>query len=144
MLKPDHLENTKLALKYWLTVPAENVVTGLACWKDSPGEHTCGTIACFGGWVPAMPEFAAMGVVTTPGGAPAMPGGLLGTEVADLLFGEVGGDRRWCHGTLFDMPRDCSYDRDFNYDFARFDRTEDHALVTHRLRSHIKYLESQQ
>ena len=141
----NHLENAKLAMKYWLTVPPQNVPPDLCAWNYSPGKHTCWTIACFGGWVPAMPEFAAMGVTADEFGAPKLPGTSSVSEVANILFGEVQDDLgAGFRGHLFEMASDCAYDWDFDHDFDQFDRTEDHKLVVHRLESHIKYLESRQ
>lgn len=139
----NHLENTKLALKYWLTVPPQNVAPGLGSWNRNPGKHTCGTIACFGGWVPAMPEFAAMGVTAGIRGEPEMAGMLLASDVAKTLFGEV--DHAWGNGfrgNLFDTAGYCAYDRDPDLDVDQSYYTDSHGLVVHRLESHIKYLES--
>lgn len=140
----NHLENTKLALKYWLTVPPQNVPPGLCTWNRNPGKHTCGTIACFGGWVPAMPEFAAMGVTADEFGAPKVAG-YGPTEVANFLFGEVEDARGNAGaGTLFEMAGDCAYDGSFDRNVNQYDCNGDHALVVHRLESHIKYLETKQ
>ena len=71
-----HLKNCETALRYWATVPDKNVTPGLASFQEFPRggaeKHTCNTIAGFGGWVSAMPEFIAMGVTMGDGGAPSI------------------------------------------------------------------------
>jgi hypothetical protein len=49
------LKNLSLSLTEWAKVPEENVVRDLNSW-------TCGTQACFGGWVAQQPYFQAQGV----------------------------------------------------------------------------------
>lgn len=43
----------------WPSVPEANVDKGLSSWGyfSRQGPPTCGTIACFGGWVEAWPPF---------------------------------------------------------------------------------------
>jgi len=127
----NHLENTKIARGYWLTVPDKNVAKGLALYRESSdtGKHTCKTIACFGGWVSAMPEFIAMGVRQNYWGDPEIKNGsrrpFVGREVSDLLFG---------HGVLFHERGGCNYDR------AMKRTATDHAIVLNRLDMHIAAL----
>lgn len=84
------IENCKTFLKYWETVPPKNVVEGLFVWNGCPEkEYSCGTIACAGGWLPAMPEFAAMGVSRSDfNGAPRLKGLRSPFQIAKFLFGE--------------------------------------------------------
>lgn len=81
----------------WPSVPEANVAVALKYWQEKPWtEHctadtkaTCGTIACFGGWVALYPYFQAQGVFPNPvNGAPMMPP-LAGSEVAEFLFGDA-------------------------------------------------------
>lgn len=117
----NHLKNTKTALRYWLTVPKENVAEELSFYKSDGGQpHGCGTIACFGGWVPAMPEFAAMGV-TFRQGFPEYKGHS-GCGVAMLLFR---------NGDLFAPASG----------LESAVCKDDHEIVAERLEAHIKFLE---
>ena len=56
----EHLANLKLALECWGRVNPELVTHNLLSYEE---ETPCGTAACFGGWLPHFPEFAAMGVL---------------------------------------------------------------------------------
>ena len=117
-----HIANTKIAMKYWATVPDENVVAGLESFTndDSVGKpFSCNTIACFGGCVPAMPEFAAMGVKITCTGIPIW-GDVFGDEVAIALFGDY---------SLFNWRG--------NYENKNLN---DKQLVSLRLTNHLKSL----
>ena len=130
----NHLENTQTALRYWLTVPKGNVVKNLENYRESGTgvKHNHQTIACFGGWVPAMPEFASMGVKLNTVGGPIM-GEEFGMGVARELFGKL---------TLFamkDVDGDSRHRCD--YDDTAKPGISDHGLVTHRLKEHIKHLE---
>jgi len=120
----NHLENTKIARGYWLTVPDENVATNLSFYRASTGTHTCATVACFGGWVCAMPEFIAMGVQTNKLGLPAT-NNYCGIGVSEFLFGDTG---------LFMSRGFCEYD-----DAMKHTAT-DHAIVLNRLDMHIASL----
>ena len=132
-----YIANTKIAMKYWATVPDENVVAGLETYFIDGFDETpfsCNTIACFGGWVPAMPEFAAMGVTASDSHGVPIFGRSMGSEVAVELFNEE---------TLFaptknsgNFSHNCNYDRTAKRDIS------DHGLVTHRLKEHIKHLKS--
>lgn len=75
LTKQEQIKNCKTFLKYWKTVPKANVFQCLSWWrsgKDRQSPHTCNTIACAGGWLPAMPEFAAMGVIADWDGSPKL------------------------------------------------------------------------
>lgn len=126
----NHLENTKTALRYWLTVPVANVAYNLDTWNisgtDAEYKHTCGTVACFGGWLSAMPEFEAMGVKAGKYGEPKFPGAYSTSRVADILFGD-----------------DALFDARHKYEGGCEKRanTSDHEVVTIRLRNHIRILE---
>ncbi|VTU32061.1 hypothetical protein H4CHR_02934 [Variovorax sp. PBS-H4] len=89
------------AQKFWATVNPDNV--DLCDWRDPEGEEldeivdystppSCGTLACFGGWLPWAPYFAEMGVRQNPGrGTPEIGAGEryeCGSNVAKYLFGE--------------------------------------------------------
>lgn len=126
----NHLKNTELALKYWLTVPSRNVSRGLANWSNALPDHpnTCNTIACFGGWIPAMPEFAAMGVRANPIGAPEFRN-LRPSDISEVLFG---------HNALFEMPGDCDYDTVHAFNDIR----TGHQVVRNRLKQHAKFLKT--
>lgn len=101
MLTPQQRQNVETFLRYWETVPEANVFPKLAGFR-APNQQTdsadCRTIACAGGWLPFMPEFAAMGVYPDEYGAPLMKvgpkdpwGGMHGYvgpwELARRLFG---------------------------------------------------------
>jgi len=122
----NHLENTKIARGYWLTVPDENVARDLSFFRDSnrTGKHTCKTIACFGGWVCAMPEFIAMGVQASASGIPEI-GLKYGSRVSSFLFGDF---------DLFMARGYCEYDRAMKH------TSTDHAIVLNRLDMHIAAL----
>jgi hypothetical protein len=118
-------ENVKTFLRRWAEVPPENVAPEL-CYFRAPGDRappTCNTLACAGGWLPFMPEFADWGVMPNEDGAPIMP--LIGlywvNEVAMELFGRQ---------SLF-AGRGLIHSED---EF----RGSDHDLVTHRFQSLLK------
>ncbi len=75
---PQQIENIREAIKMWETVPPENVAPRLGFWRDGFGDPhagqkkppTCGTVACFGGWLAWWPAFRAQGVEAWDGGAP--------------------------------------------------------------------------
>lgn len=133
------IRNVEIAQSYWKTIPKKNVFERLnrylrgehkADVKDrkfaASQSHNCETVACFGGWVPAMPEFAAMGVRAEIWGAPTMRVGsrtLDGSDVAGHLFGKE---------ALFHSRGDCEYDWTFV--------GSDHALVANRLKKHLAVL----
>jgi hypothetical protein len=75
------IENCRTFLRYWETLPDENIQPNLHIWANHLVEpkYDCGTIACAGGWLPAMPEFAAMGIV------PSKVQGQFGSPVLDTL-----------------------------------------------------------
>jgi hypothetical protein len=87
------------AQKFWAIVNPDNV--DLSDWRDPDGcEDTpdyatapsCGTLCCFGGWLPWSPYFAALGVsVSESRGWPvideASRDGEYGGGVARYLFG---------------------------------------------------------
>lgn len=86
------IENCQLFLKYWKTVPNENVIPGLRSWNNDEQYfkgHTCNTIACAGGWLTAMPEFVAMGVKADIYGAP-QKGEMSTMAISYELFGNEG------------------------------------------------------
>ena len=128
----NHLKNCETALRYWATVPDKNVTPGLASFQEFPRggaeKHTCNTVACFGGWVSAMPEFIAMGVTMGDGGAPSI-GQKWGWEVAEELFGEGAED-------MFDTRSDSSSDGPATEPFT------DHELVTYRIKCQITRLKA--
>jgi hypothetical protein len=92
------LENLKIALWRWRSIPDENIVSNLMNWQEFDPRlratqiPTCNTIACFGGWVALMPEFREMGVKVSEGGSPYMRRGghvvYFDWCVADHLFGD--------------------------------------------------------
>jgi hypothetical protein len=130
----NHLENCKIFLRRWATVPPANVSRELASWQHTPAErHTCNTVACAGGWVPAMPEFAALGVTMGPTGKPCI-GDMWGWEVAVALFG-AGAEG------MFDARGDGT-DNGTDDDFTAPRVCTDHELVAHRINCQIKRLEA--
>lgn len=89
----EQLQNCETFLKYWETIPEKNVYPGLEKWVEYStlgidNKHTCNTIACAGGWLPAMPEFAAMGITLDEDGRPSLPIPYHNTPIAHHLFGE--------------------------------------------------------
>lgn len=104
-------ENLLEAQKFWGKVNPNNVE--LSDWRDADASElseaevedyaaapSCGTICCFGGWLPWSPYFAAMGVhPLRQSGAPAIGEGgseETGSGVARYLFGT---------GYLFEVAR---------------------------------------
>lgn len=92
------LNNLTKAIQFWLKVPRTSVVNGLGCWRettDVTSRPTCGSSACFGGWLPHSPYFAKLGVkINTDSayskGTPVLFVAdeiLLGKDVALHLFG---------------------------------------------------------
>lgn len=81
------LENCKLALRLWKErVKPEQVTKGLNSW-------TCGTQACFGGWLATWPEFRALGIVPDGQGAPIATEyetTLASGSLSRILFGDRG------------------------------------------------------
>lgn len=89
----------------WPSIPPENVAPKLGFWaKRLNGRRlvphiahpvriaTCGTIACFGGWVAQNPYFQAQGVRPSDDGLPMMTTGTAthyGSGVAFMLFGDA-------------------------------------------------------
>jgi hypothetical protein len=137
------IRNVEIAQFYWKTIPEKNVFERLAGYLVGEHKmdrrerrfavkkaHNCGTVACFGGWVPAMPEFAAMGVRAVEDGMPyfKLKNGneLLGGHVAGHLFGS---------NCLFYSRGECKHDGLY--------RGSDHALVTRRLEKHLSELRQQ-
>lgn len=128
--KAQQIENCRIALRYWATVPNKNVARQLAAFRvekipsDRNLPHGCNTVACFGGWVPAMPEFAAMGVISV-NGHPNF-GKLTGYSVSKSLFGTH---------ELF-SPRGTALGDN------TFPGISDHQIVKRRLNLQIKRLSS--
>ena len=151
------LENTRYAKAMWKTVPEKNV--DLGAWRrrtelsgdiveDAMAPVTCGTIACFGGWVAAMPRFVQMGVQRTSQGGPAIHISSVPHSL-QLLRGLI----HKCPGKLATYDRTSSAlfgERQLfesgamaDYDELLFDRVRlkgefysDHEIVEHRLERH--------
>lgn len=70
------LDNATEALKLWRTVPAHNVAPALGTFREGStrGPHTCNTVACFGGWLVAMPHFRNLGIAGNKSGSPRFYG----------------------------------------------------------------------
>lgn len=105
------IENCGKYLEYWATVPSENVNEGLDIWRSFLWKYTkgypmdCKSIACAGGWLPAMDHFRNLGVYSTDSGAPVM--GFKDLEklpVPQLTFLEIS-NSRWGRGEVepFDL-----------------------------------------
>jgi hypothetical protein len=134
----EKIDNVVTFMFYFRSIPEENVIKNLhywqpTVWKDGESQAyakdrvaTCGTIACAGGWLPFMPEFAAMGVKMDDQGRPLFDGCYVGADTAEILFGD---DRlfnsRWGHPT--DQPE---WDTD----------DTDHDAVMRRFRQQLKIL----
>lgn len=55
--------NAHAAYEWWKTaVPPERVTLETWCTSPADGVKHCGTLACFGGWLPACEHFAALGL----------------------------------------------------------------------------------
>lgn len=126
-----HLNNSEIALKFWMTVPPENVASGLSFWS-APGDG-CGTISCFGGWCPKIPEFKAMGLRTDGFGAPKHSNMRLfkPSMIAEYLFGD---EDMFAPSHKYVESFGCDYDKTAPKDCT------DHELVQHRLEQNIKRL----
>lgn len=69
-LTQQQFKNLEEAVKFWLKVPRETVTTDLTTWRtpsrrceiNTTTKPTCGSPACFGGWLPYSPYFAELGV----------------------------------------------------------------------------------
>ena len=131
-----HIKNTEIALKFWNYVPKDKVSGGLNAWLDErKSKKSCGTIACFGGWCPLIPEFAVLGLKHEIGtNAPTLRelGITVPSKVAKYLFGEL---------TMFYTYGACIYD---NYIirnlFPANEPPDDHELVHDRLQENLKRL----
>lgn len=133
----DYLKNCEIFLSYWSTIPTENIAPNLRTWNTEPkAPHSCKTIACSGGWLPAMPEFAATGVVTVisdfypygVSGHQEIPGLRYGADVAEYLFGD---------SELF-QPRSVTLGD------SEDPQVSDHECVTRRFTLHTWYLRTLQ
>ena len=129
------LENTQAALLEWRKLDPATVK--LAHYRSNPHLDTtpsCGSPACFGGWLPHLEYFRALGVVALNCGVPGLPrseGPYLGhelhqgREVAFELFGSV---------DLFEMRgSECDVDLMDEIGISAFNKTLDWALVLNRL-----------
>jgi hypothetical protein len=120
-------KNVEIALWRWKSIPQKNVdldtwrMTGRRTKERAEEPPTCKTIACFGGWLPWMPEFRAQGVVPGMFGSPEMEGYAFTSQIAFRLFG----DR-----DIFAAPQ-CHLQDDFGL--------TDHELVTRRLEALLAF-----
>lgn len=73
------LPKKKVRLEHWNTTEA-------ACGLSA--SHTCGSIACLGGWVAVMPYFERYGVGRNDSGAPTFMLEYDSKHVAKVLFGD--------------------------------------------------------
>ena len=77
------IRNCLVAIDMVKSLPPEKFTKGLSSW-------TCGSAACFGGWVAVHPFFKKQGVVrVSEDGSPTFIGSLYGaaSEVSRSLFG---------------------------------------------------------
>jgi hypothetical protein len=116
---PQQRANTLEALNVmWPSVPAGNVEHALREWRSkdeySGAPPTCGTTACFGGWVEWWPPFREQIGLSAKSG-------VMGWEDGQSLFHKSG-------SSSYDMfaPRNC-HAADYGFEGT------DHELVTHRL-----------
>ena len=103
-LTQQQFTNLTEAVNFWLKVPRNTVKSGLSAWRTTSDENceinttkkpTCGSPACFGGWLPYSPYFAKL-EVTPYSKSEAQPvirtGRVLlayeGKSLARHLFGE--------------------------------------------------------
>ena len=96
------IQNLREALKMMSGLTSTQVF--LDRWSSNPNGSACGTVACFGGWLPHTPYFQNLGVIRSQiNGSPQLYTEGLGNyrlcadEVAEYLFG--------C-GALFDHARE--------------------------------------
>lgn len=70
-LTQQQFTNLTEAVNFWLKIPRNTVKSGLSAWRVSSDENceinttkkpTCGSPACFGGWLPYSPYFAKLNV----------------------------------------------------------------------------------
>lgn len=104
----------------------DNCIAALREWNDVPKmdvdleRWTCGAVHCFGGWLPHMPHFRALGVraLGPVNGQPTMPRRLWPEQVAEHLFGS---------DTLFAQRE-------------KYEEGTDWEVVVHRLEFQLNYL----
>ena len=87
-----HIQNTQAAISAWENVPPETVMRNLSFFRIGSRDGnapSCGSPACFGGWLPYFDHFAKLGVISDRSGAPRFAGRLDQTadDVSLLLFG---------------------------------------------------------
>lgn len=64
-LTQQQFKNLTAAVNFWLKVPRDTVTAGLNTWRSAGAvttKPTCGSTACFGGWLPYSPYFSQLGV----------------------------------------------------------------------------------
>ncbi len=92
-------KNLQTALIFMQRVPSDCIAEHLRFFRDGPdgtlrNAPTCESPACFGGWCPFIPEFAAQGLTVSDFGTPEMVGSLPRTweecEPDFQLFGVLG------------------------------------------------------
>ena len=155
------LKNVVEAEARWREVPAANVVERLEVWRadwesrDSVLPVSCGTVACFGGWVAVMPYFMSLGVYPNNDGEPTIskpymetvtevthPGISSGFKQAAFKYSWHSGSGKTAtlsnldkvlfgDGTLFDPDTSCSGHK------------KAHGIVTKRLALHRKLLRAE-
>ncbi len=122
-------KNVEIFLKRWAEVPPKNVISSLHTFRgeEQPetAPHTCDTLACAGGWIPAMPEFAAMGVKVGWNGQPTMSSCADYRDVANELFGNA--DIFEMRGSIF-----------VGFDEEKYMSHTDHDIVRFRFESLLK------
>lgn len=102
-LTQQQFTNLTEAVKFWLKVPRETVTADLTTWRtpstrcdiNTTKKPTCGSPACFGGWLPYSPYFAKLGVTSASkySAQPVLKTGRIfieyeGKSLARHLFGE--------------------------------------------------------
>jgi len=75
-------------LTYWRSDDGNNIYNRKVCSTEDLMNHTCGSAACFGGYVAVCPFFVKQGVRDGYGGAPTMTGLNKAEEVSKHLFGD--------------------------------------------------------
>jgi hypothetical protein len=100
-LTKQQFKNLTEAVNFWLKVPRNTVTSKLQSWRGCEyltpqglSTPSCGSTACFGGWLPYSPYFSSLGVqaVSRLEGHPILrTNGITeydGKALAGYLFGE--------------------------------------------------------
>lgn len=83
------LLNLTAAIEFMLTLTPAHILRGMNAWVLDPSKPlSTKNPACFGGWVPRIPHFAALGVTSNPDvGNPRVGSEVYSADVSQELFG---------------------------------------------------------